>query len=178
MRLRELLSETRVLRVQQRLGKRHALAIAMDSLARMGLVTDGRAVLTTLLDREALTPTAIGSGFAVPHAFSNHVAEPTLTVIETPRGIDFETPDGLPVRWVFLLLLPPEKQSGYLRLLSRLARILNDPTLPGTLEDCGGDPGRIVETLTAREDRYEARFEAGAEKGVSQGETAADGSRP
>jgi NhaP-type Na+/H+ or K+/H+ antiporter/mannitol/fructose-specific phosphotransferase system IIA component (Ntr-type) len=85
-------------------------------------------ILEALLRRERIVPTALGHGVAVPHAYSARISERHVVVAQLRRGIELPTPDGEPVRLVFLLLSPPDDPEGHLATLADIARLTSDPT--------------------------------------------------
>jgi len=90
---------------------------------------DPRAVVQAVVAREAQLPTAIGKGVAVPHARLPTVSKPIVAVGRSNRGVSFPTPDKIPVRLVFLILTPAAAPLEQLRILSRVATLVNNDTL-------------------------------------------------
>jgi Kef-type K+ transport system membrane component KefB/mannitol/fructose-specific phosphotransferase system IIA component (Ntr-type) len=75
-----------------------------------------------VLDREATASTGLGDDVAVPHAAIPGLQRPLIALGLAPRGIDFNAPDGLPSRIVFLLLMPPRAHDQEVRILAQIAR--------------------------------------------------------
>jgi len=69
---------------------------------------DVESVLDALQLRERLGSTAVGKGVAAPNARALAVLESRWVVARSERGIDWDSPDGLPVHLVVLVLSPPE----------------------------------------------------------------------
>ena len=89
---------------------------------------DREFLLQVLLAREAIEPTAIGDGIAIPHMRSPivlHVPDPMLTLCFLEKPVDFGALDGQPVRTLFTLISPTVK--AHLHLLSRLSFALRNP---------------------------------------------------
>ena len=78
-------------------------------------------VFDSLFDREKLGSTGLGCGVAIPHGRIKSLKEPACAFVRTAAGIPFESPDGLPVRLVFAILV--------LTLLSELAQMFSDAGL-------------------------------------------------
>lgn len=103
---------------------------------------DEALVTAAVFEREQLVSTALGGGVAAPHARLIDLARPVVAVGVSPGGIDFDTPDGAPVRLVFLILTPRSEDGAQLEILSDIAatfsqedavlRLSNDPR-PATL---------------------------------------------
>ncbi|BCR06024.1 hypothetical protein DESUT3_30930 [Desulfuromonas versatilis] len=95
-------------------------------------------VAQAVLAREALMPTGIGHGVAVPHARLDNLATPLLGVGISCAGIDFDAPDGRPASLVFLLLTPREDDGAQLEILADISRTFRDkPMRDQALEACG-----------------------------------------
>jgi Kef-type K+ transport system membrane component KefB/mannitol/fructose-specific phosphotransferase system IIA component len=80
-----------------------------------------------VLERELVAPTGLGDEVAVPHAAVEGLDRPLLALGRAPRGIDFDSPDGRPARFVFLLLIPPKAYEHEVRILASIARATFDP---------------------------------------------------
>jgi mannitol/fructose-specific phosphotransferase system IIA component (Ntr-type) len=65
---------------------------------------DAAAVEAAVLEREALAPTGLSLGIAVPHARIDGLDRPTVAIGLSGEGVDFNSMDGLPARVVVLLL--------------------------------------------------------------------------
>lgn len=80
-----------------------------------------------VLDREATASTGLGDEVAVPHAVIVGLQKPVLALGFAPAGVDFNGPDGLPARIVFLLLMPPRAHDQEVRILAQIARAVIEP---------------------------------------------------
>ena len=78
-------------------------------------------VTAAAFEREQLVSTALGGGVAAPHARLVGLARPVVAVGVSPSGIEFDTPDGVPVRLVFLILTPRSEDGAQLEILSDIA---------------------------------------------------------
>ena len=164
MKLGEMLTAERVLPNLRPSGKHSLLRAIVSKLAEAGDVEDSEAVLQAVVERENLTSTGIGGGYAVPHTFCSEVNRYLLALATIPQGADFKSLDGQPVRFIFLLLGPPAAQGQHLKILARLCRILNDKTLFGELSTAQDDPERLCEIIRVRESAYEATYEAARQR--------------
>jgi mannitol/fructose-specific phosphotransferase system IIA component (Ntr-type) len=72
--------------------------------------------------------TGIGNGIAIPHSQSQAVKKLALGILRPVDGIDFEALDGKPVRLV-LTIVGPEERGGFIRVLARVSRLLQDGNL-------------------------------------------------
>ncbi|MBA3065177.1 PTS sugar transporter subunit IIA [bacterium] len=84
-------------------------------------------VCKALLKREALGSTGIGQGVALPHVKFKGVKKISFVFTNSEAGIEFNSLDGEPVNIIFLLIGPEKAGEEYIKVLSALARHLNDP---------------------------------------------------
>ena len=88
---------------------------------------DARDVYETLLQRERLGSTGIGDGVAIPHGKLPGLDRLFGLVARLDRPVDFESLDGRPVDFAFLLLAPEGAGADHLKALAQVARILREP---------------------------------------------------
>ena len=94
-----------------------------------------RTILETLLQREKLGSTGVGSGVAIPHGKLPKLGKLFGLFARLERPIDFEALDSQPVDLVFLLLAPEAAGADHLKALARVARLLRDPDVKRKLRD-------------------------------------------
>lgn len=80
-------------------------------------------VLKDVLYRESRGSTALGNGVAIPHAKTNAVNHLILALGICEQPIEYETPDEVPVRVVFLIITPDEAVSAHIETLVAIARL-------------------------------------------------------
>lgn len=114
--------------VLKEMARRSAAAVHLDETA----------VVTTLLRREDLGSTGLGSGIALPHARIADLKRPFGLFARLSPAIPFDAIDEKPVDLVFLLLLPDELPDMQLKSLAVVARRLRDPVLAGKLRTARG----------------------------------------
>jgi nitrogen PTS system EIIA component len=90
-------------------------------------------VFDSLFDREKLGSTGLGYGVAIPHGRIKALKETLCVFVRTKEGINFESPDGGPVRVVFAMLVPEHATEQHLQILSELAQMLSDENLRSAL---------------------------------------------
>lgn len=93
-------------------------------LAEAYALPDRDGVLRAVLEREAVQSTAIGNGIALPHAKTDAVPRLLLACGRAPGGVDFDAPDGMPVRFAFLLVSPRTVASAHVQALASISRIM------------------------------------------------------
>ena len=80
-----------------------------------------------LLQREKISSTGIGKGFAIPHPknpLGQQIKQSLVGTFFLESPLDFKAPDGLPVTVVFVLL--STNSVHHLQLLSQLVRLLGN----------------------------------------------------
>lgn len=85
---------------------------------------DQEDLLQRLLKREEQVSTGIGHSVAVPHATVERLPGPVCVLAQIPGGVDFKALDATPVHFVFLLLSPPAGIRDHVKLLARIARLV------------------------------------------------------
>lgn len=88
---------------------------------------DREFLLRVLLAREAIAPTAVGDGIAIPHVRNPvvlHVGRPSLALCYLERPIDYGAWDGKPVGTLFTIISPTTR--AHLHLMSKLSFVLRD----------------------------------------------------
>ncbi|EOC1345353.1 PTS 2-O-a-mannosyl-D-glycerate transporter subunit IIABC [Cronobacter turicensis] len=105
-----------------------AIAILAGRLEAQGKLYDKSAFIDEVLRRDALGPTALGEGLAVPHGKCAAVREAAFAVATLRDPIAWQGVEGdEPVRLIFLLAIPAA-QSGttHIQLLTELTTLLVD----------------------------------------------------
>lgn len=83
-------------------------------------------IITDLLEkREKLGTTAIGKGIAIPHCRSMATEKLTVVIGLKSAGIQFDAPDQIPVKIIFVIIAPPQ-DVNYLPFLGKLVELIRD----------------------------------------------------
>ncbi|HUW70675.1 MAG TPA: PTS sugar transporter subunit IIA [bacterium] len=85
--------------------------------------------LASLMERESMMTTGIGKGIAIPHGKVDGIDRIYGAIGISSAGIDYDAIDGVPVRVAFMILSPRNHPEEHLRILKRLASILDVPGL-------------------------------------------------
>ncbi len=107
-------------------GKKDLLNKMCELLARSGNVKDLNKLKSEVAEREKLMTTGIGGGVALPHAKTNSVNGIIGAFARLKEPVQFDSIDDMPVKYVYLLAGREENTGNFLRLLSKLARIMSD----------------------------------------------------
>tara|TARA_B110000263_G_scaffold233950_1_gene231243 strand:- start:480 stop:956 length:477 start_codon:yes stop_codon:yes gene_type:complete len=102
-------------------SKKRAIEEAANLIAHAEPGFDAAELYHLLIAREKLGPTAIGNGMAIPHC---RVActKTVGSLFHLSNGIDFGALDDLPVKIMFVLLVPESETEDHLHTLAMLAR--------------------------------------------------------
>jgi nitrogen PTS system EIIA component len=122
--------------------------------------TDQAFLAEMLLARENMGSTAVGNGIAIPHPRFPVILPPTpetLSLCFLDHPVDFGAVDGKPVNTLFILI--SSTVNSHLRLLSRLAFALQDPSVRECLKP---DTGR--EAILGAFERMDFRLGEGMNK--------------
>ena len=90
-----------------------------------------------LIEREALGPTGVGHGIALPHARLASIDEVRGLFFKLEHPIEFEAVDRQPVDLVFALIAPSEAGVQHLKALALVSRTMRDPAICGKLRANG-----------------------------------------
>ena len=84
------------------------------------------AVIGALLARESEMSTAIGHAVAVPHAYLDGLIQPQVIFVQLAHPLNLGAPDGVPTRFLFVLLGPTGSAAEHLDALTNIARLMSD----------------------------------------------------
>jgi PTS system nitrogen regulatory IIA component len=70
-------------------------------------------MLEALESREKLGSTGIGKEVAIPHSRTLSVPQLKALVALSKKGVDWEAPDGKPVKIFFVVVAPPQERTNY-----------------------------------------------------------------
>lgn len=85
--------------------------------------------------REQAASTALGNGFAIPHARIGGLSVPLTLFMRTRTGIAFDAPDGRSVRDLLAIMVPVGgDKDDHLRLLALIAELFSDAKFRARLD--------------------------------------------
>jgi PTS system nitrogen regulatory IIA component len=101
--------------------QREAFLELVHVLDREKKLLDKGQFFDAILEREKIVSTGIGLGIAIPHAKLEGYHDFFIAIgIQSKKGIDWNALDGAPVRVIFMIGGPGNKQTEYLKILSSL----------------------------------------------------------
>lgn len=157
MKIGDFLSEDLIIPDLRAEGRESVLEELVARMVAVKPEIDNANAYRVLLERERIASTAVGNGFAIPHA-----RLPKLTGIigcfaRSRHGVAFGAPDARGVH-LFLTLLAPEGGSGlHLKALARASRLFKDPDFRQRLIDV--DDRATMWSMICAEDKRLAQNE-------------------
>lgn len=91
-----------------------------------GIILDKQVFYDSILEREKIVSTGIGMGVAIPHAKLPNYEDFFISIAILRKGVDWNALDGAPVRLIFMIGGPDDKQTEYLQILSNLTLAIKD----------------------------------------------------
>lgn len=128
IRIAELLSPVRV-DLDCRITSKKRLMEHMASMLAREMNTEEETVFRVLIERERLGSTGIGQGVALPHARLGGIDDAVLALAVLHEPLDYQAPDQQDVQIVVGLLVPEAANDFHLRILARIAELLNQSRL-------------------------------------------------
>jgi mannitol/fructose-specific phosphotransferase system IIA component (Ntr-type) len=128
MTLGNLLSVDQIIPEMKAMERWSAIVELVDLLVERGQIKaqDRDVVLAALRQREETMSTGIGFGIAIPHASSDRVGQVVAAFGRSTKGIEFDSLDNSPVRFIVLFVVPKDQFQTHLRTLAAIAKFLND----------------------------------------------------
>ena len=108
------------------------IARFLEETAQVG---NAKRLLTDMIHRERKACTAVGKGLAIPHVRTMNVREPTVALLRSREGLDFDAPDDAPVHIFLVMVAPPYNDKLYLKFYREAAELFQrDDVLEWLLE--------------------------------------------
>lgn len=104
--------------------KADALQLLSHVIEAFPEVPAGTDVVGLVMKREETSNTALGKGWACPHARVPFDEDLKCVVGWSPSGIEYGAQDGAPIQLVIMYLVPDNQRNHYLREMSMLAKAL------------------------------------------------------
>ncbi len=99
-------------------------------------ITSIEKVCEQVIAREQLMTTGIGNGVALPHAKTNFINGMAISLAILKNPIDFDSIDAKPVSLALLLLGREKGVGSYLRLLSKISKMIMDNESKNKILNC------------------------------------------
>ncbi len=103
-----------------------ALAQLVDIVNAEGKLDNRDAFYKAIIERERIVSTGIGMGVAIPHAKLPGFDQFFIAIGILQKPVDWDSLDHAPVRLIFMIGGPDDKQTEYLQILSSLTQAIKD----------------------------------------------------
>lgn len=128
MKLAKLLNADHILLDMKAVEHWPAIAELVSYLVETGQLPPSQEaeMLEAFKVREESVSTGIGSGVAIPHAFSDHLESVIAVFGRSRTGIDFEALDQRPVYYIVLFIVPRKNYHLHLQTLAAIAKMFTN----------------------------------------------------
>jgi len=123
----DLITEGNLMPDLQAEDKKSAYSLMLQHLADNEIISKDLILssLQALQIREDKMTTAMGGGFALPHATIPKLPSLCTLLARSPKGVPCEAMDGKLVSIFFLILVPPDQNQTHLQTLATVAKFFN-----------------------------------------------------
>jgi len=133
-------------RVVSQFASKKRLFQELAEIAQTAYSLDATAVFDGLQEREALGPTGVGQGIALPHARLGGLTRIAGIFLRLEKAIDYDSVDRQPIDLVFALLAPKDSGVDHLKALALVSRTMRDPPTVQKLR-ANMDPAKLYTIL-------------------------------
>lgn len=128
MKLAKLLSADQIILDMKAVEHWPSIVELVEHLVQMGQLPKDQheEMLAAFKAREEQVSTGIGSGIAIPHAFSDHLERVIAVFGRSKSGIDFQALDNAPVHFIILFIVPRKDYHLHLRTLAAIAKMFTN----------------------------------------------------
>jgi len=128
MKISTLLDQNAILSQVNCTSKKGALE-KISVIAAEKLDLDTQELFESLIAREKIGSTGVGSGIAIPHVKISSGLNATAVFLQCSEGIDYDSFDGNKVDILFAIFVPEDQCNEYLSALSEISQKLLDKQL-------------------------------------------------
>ena len=129
MKISDILKKEHVIKELNSCDKKNVLDELSSFLEDEGEITDKESLLAALIEREKLGSTGIGENVAIPHAKISEIDNIITVFGRSKNGVEFESLDQKPVKFIFLVMAPENSTGQHLKVLARISRLFKNPSL-------------------------------------------------
>jgi len=148
MKIHEILSPDRIVCDLDASSKKRALEKISDMLSSsISLDVASQEVCESLIAREKLGSTGIGSGVAIPHGRLKNTDKTLAAFVRLHKGIDYDSVDRQDVDLIFALLVPEQSTDDHLQILAELAEMFSNTEILNKLRNTN-DSQTLCNVLT------------------------------
>lgn len=118
--------------------------LSAEAAERTGL--SAGEIFSVIMAREQAGCTGMGGGVCVPHGRLKGLSRMIGLFATLEKPIDFGAADSAPVDLVFLLLTPEAENTGHLKAMAMISKLLRDRTVRAGVREAK-DPQHIYKAL-------------------------------
>ena len=133
--------------------KQSVIREMLQKIEELGIIENSNRYYAQVIHRESLENTGIGKGFAIPHARTDSVSNLISILGFSNHGIDYNSYDNIPVKYILLSIFPTEMSTKYLYLVGMMARIFSNEEKRRTLDEIS-TPQKIYSILKKESKLY------------------------
>ncbi len=123
--LSSILSEQRIASELDVSSKKNLISTIAEIFASE-LTLNKKTLFNLFFDREQLSSTGIGNGFALPHARTSGIDKAYGCLLKLKTPISFDAIDNKPIDLVFALVVPEEATDEHLQILASIAQMFSN----------------------------------------------------
>lgn len=127
MQINDLLRKDLMILDLQATEKEAVIDEMIARLAEKDVISDVATYKEGIMKREAQTSTGLGDGIAMPHSKNPAVKNPAVLFAKSTNGVDYESLDGQPTHFLFMIAAPEGGNDLHLQVLASLSRKLVNP---------------------------------------------------
>jgi len=146
MELSDILAKGSVVACAKVASKRQLLHLLAEKAAAVTGAASHE-IFETLMEREQLGSTGLGSGIAIPHGKMAGLKGVAAVFARLESPIEFDAVDDQPVDLAVMLLAPTGSGADHLKALARVARLLRTDSVAEEIRKTR-DEARLYEILT------------------------------
>lgn len=105
-------------------SQEEAFEFISQKALELKIISSKDALIAGFKTRESEGTTGFEDGFAIPHARIDEVLKPACIVVKLSKGIEWQSLDGKPAKYLFALIVPSGQGDEHMTILSNIATML------------------------------------------------------
>lgn len=150
-RLSSILSDQRIVSELEVSSKKKLLETVSEIFANE-LQLKKKSLFNLFFEREELSSTGLGNGFALPHSRIGGIDQAYGCLINLSTPINFDSVDNHPIDLVFALIVPEESTEEHLKLLASIAKMFSVDSICNEIRQ-SKDSQSILEIIQMNEQK-------------------------
>lgn len=126
MRISSFINQDLIIPELRSRDKEGVLVELADTIAGVFPLLSRDELVAVLREREKLGSTGIGEGFAIPHGKLRNIDRIIISFGRSRPGIPFDSMDGKPAYYFFVLVAPENSAGDHLKALAKISRFIKN----------------------------------------------------